>query len=99
MPKFFDRLAQSLQKKTDSTSASPPTFGLGALIEGRYRLDREIGRGGMGIVYRGRDLVNDRDVAIKVINFNEANALSRLQFSREAEITAKLHHPHMVQVY
>jgi len=99
MPKFFDRLAQSLQKKSDSTPASPPTFGRGAHIEGRYRLDAEIGRGGMGIVYRGRDLVHDRDVAIKVINFDEANALSRLQFSREAEIAAKLHHPHIVEVY
>jgi serine/threonine protein kinase len=99
MPKFFDRLAQSLQKKVDASPASPPTFGLGALIEGRYRLDGEIGRGGMGIVYHAHDLVNDRDVAIKVINFDESNALSLLQFSREAEITAQLHHPHIVQVY
>lgn len=99
MPKLFDRLAQALQKKVDAPPASPPTFGAGAWIEERYRLDAEIGRGGMGIVYRGRDLVDDRDVAIKVINLDEANALSRLQFSREAEISARLHHPHIVQVY
>jgi serine/threonine protein kinase len=71
----------------------------GALLEGRYRLEAEIGRGGMGIVYRARDLPENRDVAVKVIHPEKANALTRGQFLQEAEINARLHHPHIVAVY
>lgn len=72
---------------------------MGSLINNRYRLDEEIGRGGMGIIYRAHDLPNDRDVALKIINLDSANALTLQQFSREAEITAQLNHPHIVAVY
>jgi hypothetical protein len=107
--KFLSQLAQALQKnKTTAEPAdspapisrgSTPVFGVGALIDQRYRLDAEIGRGGMGIVYRAYDIQNQREVAIKVISFNELNTLSRQQFSREAQITARLNHPHIIAVY
>lgn len=72
---------------------------VGELIDGRYRLDAEIGRGGMGIVYLARDIPNDRDVAIKAINLDTANALTRQQFAQEAETAARFHHSHIVAVY
>jgi serine/threonine-protein kinase len=53
----------------------------------------------MGIVYRARDLSQDRDVAIKIINAETANALSIGQFAREAQISSQFHHPHITAVY
>ncbi len=98
MPKFLARLSKSLQKNGDAQKEKP-SFGVGSMIDGRYRLDAEIGRGGMGIVYRARDISNDCDVAVKVINFELANALTLGQFSREMEIAARLSHPHLVTLH
>lgn len=53
----------------------------------------------MGLVYRAHDIPNDRAVAIKVINLNEAVPGAREKFLREAEITLQLKHPHIVAVY
>ena len=72
---------------------------IGALIHERYRLEAEIGRGGMAVVYRAHDLVDERDVAVKVINFHTANALTRGQFLQEAQIHARMHHPHIAALY
>ncbi len=94
LPKLFSRLSQALRKNENSAP-----IGVGTLIDQRYRLDAEIGRGGMGIVYRTRDIQCDRDVALKIVNLETANALTLRQFSREAQITSKLDHPHIVAVY
>lgn len=70
------------------------------LIAGRYRLDRRIGRGGMGVVYEGRDEHLGRPVAIKVLlpaSFGDSEALHR--FEREARVCARLHHPNIVAVH
>jgi serine/threonine protein kinase len=99
MPKFLARLSKSLQKKQASQPDSKTTPGVGTLINQRYQLDAEIGRGGMGIVYRARDLASDRDVAVKIINVEMANSLTLKQFEREVEITSQLNHPHIVSVY
>jgi serine/threonine protein kinase len=53
----------------------------------------------MGIVYRAHDIADQREVAIKVINSERANALTRQQFLQEADITSRLLHPHLVSVY
>jgi len=72
---------------------------VGTLINGRYHLEAEIGRGGLGVVYRAHDLTTERDVAVKVVNLGNANALTRGQFLQEADIHSRLHHPHIVDVY
>jgi serine/threonine protein kinase len=72
---------------------------MGTLINGRYRLDAEIGRGGMGVVYRAYDIPNDRDLAVKVINVARANTLTHQHFLQEAEFNARLTHPHIVAIY
>ncbi|NIW35602.1 MAG: protein kinase, partial [Gemmatimonadetes bacterium] len=66
----------------------------------RYEIERELGRGGMAIVYLARDRELDRPVAIKVLRAAAApddQALPRLL--REARLVGKLQHPNIVQVY
>jgi tRNA A-37 threonylcarbamoyl transferase component Bud32 len=70
------------------------------IIEKKYRVDRVIGRGGMGAVYRARDVRLDRDVAIKVVRADLLDdAEARARFRREAQIVAKLQHPGIVSVF
>ena len=71
-----------------------------AALAGEYSLQRELGRGGMGIVYLARDVQLDRDVAIKVLppRLAETTA-SRERFVREARTAAGLSHPHIVPIH
>jgi eukaryotic-like serine/threonine-protein kinase len=72
---------------------------LGSVIGGRYRLDGEIGRGGMSTVYRAFDLVLERPVAIKLMHRETAADADQLErFRREARSVAQLNHPHVVTV-
>ncbi|HEY4811670.1 MAG TPA: protein kinase [Solirubrobacteraceae bacterium] len=72
---------------------------LGTVIGGRYRLDGEIGRGGMSTVYRAFDLVLERPVAIKLMHRETAADADQLErFRREARSVAQLNHPHVVTV-
>jgi serine/threonine-protein kinase len=65
-----------------------------------YELDREIGRGGMGIVYRAKDRRLKRHVAIKILPPELAfRSEIRTRFLREAETAAQLSHPHIVPIY
>jgi serine/threonine-protein kinase len=71
---------------------------------GRYQLEREIGRGAMGIVYLGRDTAINRLVAIKAIplasEFSDAELVeARSRFFREAETAGRLNHPNIVTIY
>jgi eukaryotic-like serine/threonine-protein kinase len=69
-------------------------------IDGRYRLDRLIGKGGMGAVYEATDLRLNRAVAVKVMtgrSFGDTAALRR--FSREAQASARLVHPNIVRLF
>jgi len=69
-------------------------------IDGKYRLDRLVGKGGMGAVYEARDLRLDRSVAVKIMlsrAFGEQVALRR--FRREARAAAQLDHPNVVRVF
>jgi eukaryotic-like serine/threonine-protein kinase len=69
-------------------------------IAGRYDLVREIGRGGMGAVWLGRDTVLGRDVALKRIGLMPGAASPDLERAeREARLAARLNHPHVVAVF
>ena len=71
-----------------------------AVLAGRYRIEEELGRGGMAKVFKGMDTVLGRPVAIKVLapQFAEdANFVTR--FRREAQAAARLNHPNLVGVY
>jgi len=62
----------------------------------RYRLERELGAGGMATVYLAQDLRHDREVAIKVLHPDLAAALGAERFVAEIKTTAKLTHPHIL---
>ena len=70
------------------------------VLESQYEVEKEIGRGGMGIVYKGRDKRLKRPVAIKLLPPELAfRSEIRQRFLREAEMAAQLSHPHIVPIY
>lgn len=76
----------------------------GKRMLGRYEVEKEIGKGAMGMVYQGRDPKINRTVAIKTLNLKrefdedeQENVLGR--FFHEAEAAGRLHHPHIVTIY
>jgi tetratricopeptide (TPR) repeat protein/TolB-like protein len=69
---------------------------LAAGLTGRYRIEREIGQGGMATVYLAHDLRHDRPVALKVLKPEIASFVGVDRFLREIRITARLNHPHIL---
>ncbi len=65
----------------------------------RYRIERELGQGGMATVYLAEDLRHKRRVAVKVLRSELAAALGAERFLREIETTANLRHPHILPLY
>jgi serine/threonine-protein kinase len=89
---------------TPPTSDTPPLShefaAFAAALAGQYELEREIGRGGMGIVYLARDRRLDRRVAIKTLPPHLANdPVVRERFLREARTAAALSHPNIVPIH
>ena len=72
---------------------------LSAALEGRYRIDRELGAGGMATVYLAHDVRHDREVALKVLTPDLALSLGRDRFAREIRLAARLTHPHILPLY
>ncbi len=72
---------------------------LNAALEGRYRLERELGAGGMATVYLAEDLKHDRKVAIKVLKPELAAVLGADRFVQEIKTTAQLQHPHILPLH
>lgn len=85
--------------------AGPPSgtgaaIDLGTVVDGRYRVESELGRGGMGVVYLGRDTWLDRHVALKMIAPSWAkDGEAASCFQREAKALASVRSPYVVQVY
>lgn len=77
---------------------SSRTFSSGDVLRGRYRLDAQIGRGGMGVVYRATDLELRREVAVKIISEGSSSEAGE-RLIREARAAAALNHPNIVSVY
>ncbi|HEU4722130.1 MAG TPA: serine/threonine-protein kinase, partial [Gemmatimonadaceae bacterium] len=75
------------------------TPALGAALAGRYRVEREIGRVGMAVVYLAEDQRYKRRVAIKLLHPELAQAVGAERFLREIEIAARLTHPHIVPLF
>ena len=68
------------------------------MLAGRFVVDREVGRGGVGIVYRAHDEMSGRPVALKVIALPGVDAGEEARFRREGRVLAGLHHPGIVRV-
>src|SRR6188474_3739986 len=68
-------------------------------LEGRYSLERELGEGGMALVYLARDIRHDRKVALKVLRPEISAEIGAERFLREIKMAAGLTHPHILPVY
>jgi serine/threonine protein kinase len=93
-------LCRATRANDPKTNRSQPDAPVDESILGDYRLNREIGRGGMGIVYEATQLSLRRSVALKILPF--AAVLDKQQVARfrnEAQAAASLHHPHIVPVF
>ena len=77
----------------------PELEALAKALAGRYRIDRELGRGGFAIVYLAHDLRHDRPTALKVLHDDVAASLGAERFEREIKLAARLQHPHIVGVF
>jgi eukaryotic-like serine/threonine-protein kinase len=81
-------------------TAMRPVPSVPRTVDNKYRLEQLLGRGGMGAVYRARDMRLDRLVALKVVRAELlGDPEARRRFRREAQIVARLQHPSIVSVY
>src|SRR5207245_1470076 len=79
--------------------ANAPADVTPARVIAGYVIEKELGRGGMGVVYKASQLSLSRPVALKMIlHADDVSEQRRQRFVREAETLARLHHPHIVQV-
>ena len=69
------------------------------LLNNRYRLTSELGKGGMGTIYSAHDTLLDRDVAVKLLSGQGLGTEGRARMLREAQAAARLNHPNIVSIY
>jgi serine/threonine-protein kinase len=86
-------------ERFDQLMGEEPALPLPEVLGGRYRIEREVGRGGMARVYLAQDLKHARPVAVKVIRPELAASLGRDRFLREIGIAARLRHPNIMPLY
>src|SRR5688572_18383724 len=90
--------AESLQPRDRSEARTPGALTLEQF--GDFRIIREVGRGGMGIVYEAEQISLGRHVALKILPHKAlVDARTRKRFAREAKAAAKLHHTNIVPVF
>ena len=95
--------ARDVRGETDTVLLSDQRLDLAKLtaspLNGRYRIERELGRGGMGRVFAAHDLKLDRDVAIKILAGGDHSDHQLRRFEQEARAASSLNHPNIVTVY
>lgn len=101
--KLLQAISGKLQRTAHESAASflptGPATAAGTRL-GNYELVEEIGRGGMGVVYRAKELTSNRIVAIKVLLHEAtADAAQVRRFLREIDLTASLQHPNIITIY
>ena len=72
---------------------------IGTRLANRYEIVSEIGRGGMGVVYRARDPLLNRDVAVKLVSSTDLTTELEERFQREAQVVAQMDHPAIVSIH
>jgi hypothetical protein len=77
----------------------PSPFHAGAVVAGRYRIESEIGRGGMATVYRALDMELGEEIALKVFAEGDRDPTSLERFRQELRVSRRLNHPNLVRVY
>ncbi|HUQ83664.1 MAG TPA: protein kinase [Gemmatimonadaceae bacterium] len=101
-PVFAAALVGHVDGSPSGTTSEAPAE-LRSALGDRYTMGRELGRGGMAVVYLARDERHHRDVAVKVVHQDLATVVGSSsgarRFQREIEIAAQLNHPHIVPLY
>src|SRR5439155_16526106 len=97
----FLRPGQHARQKARAGTPRHRRQGSGGLTQlGRYRLDEQVGQGGMAVVWRAFDTPLKRIVAVKVLHSHlHSREEIRKRFAREAQAVARLSHPHILDVY
>src|SRR5690242_12597525 len=72
---------------------------IGDLLLNRYKIESELGKGGMGIVYKAHDTLLNRAVAIKFLNTSGVSTHEKERLQQEARAAAQLNHPNIASVY
>jgi eukaryotic-like serine/threonine-protein kinase len=106
-PRRFPRLVETVGEESEAKSSSdtpqaipePSPYLAGEVVADRYRLVRELGRGGMGVVWVAHSLVLGVDVALKLIRASAASSALASRMAREAHAAARLGHPALVRVF
>jgi serine/threonine-protein kinase len=97
------RPASSAQRSQPAAGAETRALAVsrerGAIVAGRYRVLGELGRGAMATVLLARDIKHERDVAIKFVRSDAADANGLARFQREIALVANLQHPHILPLY
>jgi serine/threonine-protein kinase len=83
----------------DTAAGAAPQTPLSTALADRYRIERELGAGGMATVYLAEDLKHHRNVAIKVLHAELSAVLGPERFLKEIELTASLQHPHILPLF
>lgn len=90
-------LAEKLAKMEDEEMAPPPELEAGAVVEGRYRIVKQLGTGGMGAVYEVERTTDGKHFALKALS-GGGDAQARARFAREAQIVANVNHANVVSI-
>ena len=93
----YDGRTESFDASSHTATSKPPAFPPERI--GHYRIVREIGKGGMGVVYEAEQDNPKRTVALKVINAGIASSSRLARFFHETEVLGKLQHPGIAQIY
>ena len=80
-------------------ASGPVGYSAGDLVDGKYRLERVLGEGGMGTVWLARNLTLDSDVAIKLLRRRRVTTETRERLHQEARASARLEHPSIVRTF
>src|SRR5262249_1451443 len=72
---------------------------IGTRLANRYEIASELGRGGMGVVYRARDPLRNREVAVKPVSSTDLTVELEERFQREAQLVAQMDHHSIVPIY
>ena len=83
----------------ETSAASNITIRLSTALAGRYRVEREVGQGGMATVYLADDIKHERKVALKVLRPELAAVVGAERFLAEIKTTANLQHPHILPLF
>lgn len=83
----------------DSRRRDASSFGAGHVLDGRFRIERELGGGGMSTVFVARDLRHDRDVVVKLVSPELTAAVGGERFLGEIEMIARMAHPNILPLH